>query len=177
MIEVQYIVTTVFILVYTICMLGRYGSMTKEKIRNTVSKRMYARDGIINKIMKNCIALTLSVKRWGFDNSQDILNIFRLSITPRLHPAIQILGMIFVLLLITPGAFADGGDFTLTHRAADPVDYPSILPESIIAPIGYGTTPDALNLAEYGDIPAESVSSLTPDNVGLVSQQFNFGTC
>ena len=87
--------------------------------------------------------------------------------TPRLHPAIQVLGILIVMFMIIPGALADGGDFSITHRAADPVDYPSILPGSVIAPISNGTTPDALNLTEYGDIPTDSVASLTPDDMGL----------
>ena len=98
--------------------------------------------------------------------SSILTNRYRLK-TPCLHPAIQVLGTLIVMLLIIPGTLADGGDFTITHRAADPVDYPSILPGSVIAPIGNGTTPDALNLAEYGDIPTDSVASLAPKDMGL----------
>ncbi len=80
---------------------------------------------------------------------------------------ILILCMSVFMSMAPTVAQADGGDFSITHRAADPVDYPHILPGTVIAPIGNGTTPDALNLAEYGDAPGDSVTSLAPKNIAL----------
>jgi hypothetical protein len=65
------------------------------------------------------------------------------------------------------GVQADGGYFSITHRAADPLDYPEILPEAVDAPIGRGVTPAILNLTEYGDDPGDTVDSLAPKDIGL----------
>lgn len=81
-----------------------------------------------------------------------------------------ILPVIVILLMGTQQAFAAGGDFSITHRVADPLDYPSRLPNDPLIgdyPVGWGSTPSALDLAEFGDSPGDSVTSLAPDNLGL----------
>jgi len=78
-----------------------------------------------------------------------------------------LLSMTLLLIVMPMEAQAAGKDFLITNRAADPVDYPHIFPGTVTAPVGSGVTPAALNLAEYGNKPGDSLNSLTPQNLAL----------